>query len=93
MKAIQMTLVVLTGSLGLMSGILYGKVRNHFNNCPLYANVSIEVKEGEESVYVRPGSVWGREGTCDFVTFEGVLVFVNAFIWLWFYIHMENIIK
>ena len=94
MKIVQMALVVLTGSIGLITGILYGKVRNHFKNCPFYANVSIEVEvTSPHVVAVRPGSVWGTEGTCDFITFEGVIVFINSFIWLWFYIHMENIIR
>lgn len=95
MKALQMSVVAFTGSVGLISGMLLGKIRSHFKNCFLYGNVSVElqVKEETQTVVVKPGSEWGPETTCNFITFEGVLVFMNSFIWLWFYIHMENITR
>ncbi|XP_070209016.1 uncharacterized protein [Littorina saxatilis] len=95
---IQMTLIAIIAAIGMVSGVLMGKITNYFQkNCILYADVIVERRvyhgTSQIDVIVRPGSVWGKEETCYFITFEGILVFINSFIWFWFYIHMESIIR
>ncbi|XP_076442073.1 uncharacterized protein LOC143281049 [Babylonia areolata] len=94
LKLIQLFLIIASGASGLISGLLFGKVENHFRkNCLLYANVSFRLSSSsvneKTDVYVEPGSLWGKAEVCHLVTFEGVLVFIVSFVWLWFYLTMN----
>ncbi|KAK7103175.1 hypothetical protein V1264_018135 [Littorina saxatilis] len=96
MKFIQMTVLIITGGIGLITAILMGKVTKNFQHkCILYGSLRVRqgIAQGRQILSLDAASSWGETSACDFVTFEGVLVFMNAFIWTWFYIHMESIIR
>ena len=98
LRNLQITLVVITGAIGMATGVLLGKVFRFFNNrCVFDSKIQIEFTEmistRAKVIAIKDGSMWADADTCHFINYEGIFVFISCFIWLWFYIHMENIMK
>lgn len=78
--------------LSLCACIPSGWTYNFFNfECVLYADLSVSVKDNSTVVLDWAGSTWGKPTQCHVVTYAPVVAAIHAFIWIWFYLQMEEL--
>ncbi|XP_061174537.1 uncharacterized protein LOC133183621 [Saccostrea echinata] len=80
--------------LSLCACIPSGWTFNFFNfECLLHADLSVTVKTNDNSTVVLDwgGSTWGKPFQCHVATYAPVVASIHAFIWIWFYLQMEEL--
>ena len=87
---VHMAIFAVAGISGVLNGVFYGKTVKYFQKqCLFYANITIKRKGEQGHVTLMNDPEWGSTVLCDFITFEGVLVFMVSFTWFWFCLHFE----
>jgi hypothetical protein len=109
-QVIQITLVFVTGALGITTGCMLNVVRHNFfhGKCHYFVtNLTVsktldthgkqkadgsQAGGGQGTIVEVREALWSSDDYCYYIDFEGIVVFLFSSIWLWFYVHMENII-
>lgn len=80
--------------LSLCACIPSGWTYNFFNfECILRADLSVtmNVKDNDTVILDWGGSTWGEPTQCLVSTYAPVVAAIHAFIWIWFYLQMEEL--
>ena len=95
-RFVQLAINGCTVIFGFCTFLPLGSVTKYFNQCILYADLSVSLSKdkihGNVTVLVEAHkSVWGSN--CNFATYVPVVAAIHAFIWCWFFLLMKAALK
>ena len=90
-RFVQLAINGCTVVTGFCTFLPLGSVTKYFNQCILYADLSVSVKENMTVTVDVQKSSWGSN--CNFATYVPVVAAIHAFIWCWFFLLMKATLK